>query len=90
MPGVGKGPSSSWCEAEAQPDGFYASSFYINNTGPEALHIETPSGVEIDEIPVFQDLGTVQGSIALDARFNDATSNDFGQNWYYSNTCDPM
>ncbi|MEZ4316817.1 MAG: lamin tail domain-containing protein [Myxococcota bacterium] len=85
----GKGPASSWCEAEATPDGFYASSFFINNTGNENLAILTPASAMIDEIPVFVDLGTVQGSIALDARFIGADLNDNGGNWYYSNTCTP-
>jgi len=85
----GKGPAASWCESEAFPDGFYASSFYINNNGNENLRIKTPGGTLIDEIPVFVDLGLVQGSIALDARAIDADLNDNGNNWYYSNTCTP-
>jgi hypothetical protein len=85
----GKGPGASWCESEAFPDAFYASSFFINNTGNENLSLYTPSNALVDAIPVFVDLGTVQGSVALDARFNNADLNDDGGNWYYSNTCTP-
>lgn len=85
----GKGPASTWCESEAYPDGFYASSFFINNTGEETLSLLNANDALVDAIPVFLDLGLVQGSIALDARFNDAVLNDNGGNWYYSNTCTP-
>jgi hypothetical protein len=84
---LGKGPSTSWCEVEASPDGFYGSSFWINNTGNETLSITTPAGALIDAIPTFVDLGTVWGSIALDDRYIDANLNDDGDNWYYTNTC---
>lgn len=84
---IGKGPASSWCENEFYPDGFYASSFWINNNGPETLALLNPSGALIDAIPTFLDLGTVQGSVALDDRFTDAYSNDDAGNWYYTATC---
>lgn len=84
---IGKGPASSWCELEVLPDGYYASSFWINNDGPETLSIRTPGGTLIDAIPTFQDLGTVNGSIALDDRYIDANLNDNGGNWYYTAAC---
>ena len=69
------------------PDGFYASSFFINNTGVETLELQTPTFATIDTIPDFLDLGTVQGSVALDVRFTSAIENDDAGNWYYANTC---
>lgn len=85
----GKGQAANWCESEAYPDAFYASSFFINNYGDESLALLRPDFSVIDATPVFVDLGTVQGSVALDARFLSSAESDDGGNWYYSNTCTP-
>jgi len=85
----GKGMQANWCEREAYPHGFYASSFFINNFGEESLQLLRPDFSVVDATPVFLDLGTVQGSVALDARFLSSAESDEGGNWYYSNTCTP-